>query len=72
MVSEHICQELRRSEWARGASEQQSQTTTNAQEIFMQRAEQMRITATNGGLLELNAACAAYCIQVVVCAKAKD
>eukprot|EP00975_Prorocentrum_lima_P009219 1963215-Prorocentrum_lima.AAC.1 len=32
----------------------------------------MRVSATNGGLLEWNAACAAYCIQVVVCARAED
>eukprot|EP00975_Prorocentrum_lima_P003517 768838-Prorocentrum_lima.AAC.1 len=38
----------------------------------MQRAERMRVTATNGGLLELNAVCATYYIQVVICAKAKD
>eukprot|EP00975_Prorocentrum_lima_P014933 3167692-Prorocentrum_lima.AAC.1 len=72
MVSEHIYQELCRADWAREASNQQSHTQTTAYDTLMQRAEHMRVTATNGGLLELNAACATYYIQVVICAKAKD
>eukprot|EP00975_Prorocentrum_lima_P053838 11297269-Prorocentrum_lima.AAC.1 len=32
----------------------------------------MRITATQGGLRELSAACTAYCMQAVVCVRAED
>eukprot|EP00975_Prorocentrum_lima_P039345 8270009-Prorocentrum_lima.AAC.1 len=39
---------------------------------FMRRSEHMRSTATQGGLLELNAACEVYRIQAVVCVKAKN
>eukprot|EP00975_Prorocentrum_lima_P068659 12921919-Prorocentrum_lima.AAC.1 len=38
----------------------------------MQRSEHMKTTATQGGLLELDAACGLYNLQVVVCVKAKN
>eukprot|EP00975_Prorocentrum_lima_P011519 2449501-Prorocentrum_lima.AAC.1 len=41
-------------------------------ESFDRRCEYMKTTATQGGLVELDAACALYNLQVVVCVKAKN
>eukprot|EP00975_Prorocentrum_lima_P008800 1877310-Prorocentrum_lima.AAC.1 len=47
-------------------------TQGNPHEAFLRNAEHIRIHATNGGLVELNAACATDCMQAVVCARAED
>eukprot|EP00975_Prorocentrum_lima_P051033 10690785-Prorocentrum_lima.AAC.1 len=71
-VSEHIYHELCRTMGGIGESIQRIHNQPAEFESFMQRAEHMRITATQGGLLELNAACEAYHMQAVVCVRAKD
>eukprot|EP00975_Prorocentrum_lima_P039613 8322903-Prorocentrum_lima.AAC.1 len=47
-------------------------TPGESYEALLQSAEYIRVYAANGGLTEINAVCEAYCIQVVVCARAED
>eukprot|EP00975_Prorocentrum_lima_P048641 10176743-Prorocentrum_lima.AAC.1 len=66
MVSEHIFQAFCQDETRMRAACETASAQGDPQEAFWRYAEHMRTTATQGGLLELSAACTVYCMQAVV------
>eukprot|EP00975_Prorocentrum_lima_P068140 12918982-Prorocentrum_lima.AAC.1 len=65
MVSGHEFQAFCQDEaWYR-AKWDQNVAHEDPRKAYWHYAEQVRLTATKGGLMELSAACTAYCLQAV-------